>query len=82
MIQPIDEVERLNMGASRESPGTRKKKLNHRIEIEDGNAKNLLQSCCLETKTDRRLIKLIAQLCFSVIILSFSTYMLASKVGL
>ena len=71
------EEDQLTLQPNRDSGSTRKKKLQHEIEIEDNQYNDQWNSCCSKTgTTDRRLIEFSCRMVLSTIALSVSLYSL------
>ena len=69
----------MNLQQHEETPFTKKRNLEHKIQIEDQEMENMYSSCCSRTgKTDVRLIRFTTKICFSFIVLSFSFYSIST----
>lgn len=61
------------------SPSIVKRILDHKIEIENEEQKNKMQTCC-NTTSDKRLLLFIASFSISSILLIFSCYKLSQEI--
>jgi hypothetical protein len=59
------------------TPSIAKRKLEHRIEVQDRQYNDQYSSCCSDRKTDARLIQYIMKISISFTILIFSFYQLS-----
>ena len=60
------------------SPSMAKMTFQHKLDVDDEEKKNEYSLCCSKRKTDRRLLTFISLFSISVMVLSFSFYMLTT----